>query len=78
MNIIQNEEKLDETYLSEEEYLHRLQYAIGSIVQILERAEIDEPSRRDIYNEISKTTEGTSFERTLYFHRRYIKWCKNK
>ncbi len=72
-------ERLDGTFVTDEEYLHRTSYAIGSIVQILETdKEITDKSRRAIYNEISNINKNVGHHCVMNFHRRYREYCKNK
>jgi hypothetical protein len=69
-------DKLSGNYIDEKEYRHRLEYFIGSVVQILEAASIDDKSRRLIVSEISKVHDGVSEGCTLQFHQEYRKWCE--
>lgn len=71
-------QRLSGTHATTEEYLNRAFYAIGSIIQILESAEIDDVSRLAIYNAVKGMHENIDFQCTLKHHARYMKWCKNK
>lgn len=69
-------DKLSGKYIDEKEYRHRLEYFIGSTVQILETATIDDKSRRQIVSEMSKVHDGVSEGCVFQFHREYMKWCE--
>lgn len=71
-------ERLNGTFITDEEYLLRTSYAIGSIVQILEKAKIDTTSRKAIYNEISNINKNVGHHCVMNYHRRYTEWCRNK
>lgn len=71
-------DKLEGTYIDEKEYLHRLEFLLGDIIQILETANIDDTSRKLVYSKMAQMRSGIS-EGCLYqFHTEYKKWCNNK
>lgn len=70
-------DKLEGTFIDEKEYLHRLEFFLGDVVQILETATIDDKSRKLIYSKISKINDNVSAGCLYQFHSDYMKWCKS-